>query len=311
MKGLAILAFALLAVLASVLPPVLALRETNAERLRRGEPPLPPSRREHERHPAASPSWGLVSHTCPRSPGTRWAPPSAVILVESPGTRWAPPSAVVLVESPGTRRAPSAVGLVEPPGTRWAPPSAVGLVESPGTPPSAVVFMEAISSVANPFLPSRREAAKRSQQPLSSGGAIEVRDSSGAHHLGYIDNVQCTSSGFDVTNSKSNALQAKFASSSLVATNAAFSSPFYLGATFNPGALPEETDFINVVAGSAGATIWSFDSTFPHGVPVIIVWDAFHKAVVFVEDLHAYQADAEQHEPSNQQPQVVVRLRPS
>jgi hypothetical protein len=148
---------------------------------------------------------------------------------------------------------------------------------------------------------------------LSSGsGAIEVRDSSGAHRLGFIDNVQRTSSGFDVTNSKSNALQAKFASSSLVATNAAFSSPFYLGANFNPGALPEETDLINVVAGSAGATIWSFDcmtneltATFPHGVPVIIVWDAFHKAVVFVEDLHAFQADAEQHEPPSQQPQVV------
>jgi len=55
MHRLAILALALLALLASVLPPVLA-RETNAARLRRGDPPLPPSRREVARHSQPS-SW--------------------------------------------------------------------------------------------------------------------------------------------------------------------------------------------------------------------------------------------------------------
>lgn len=45
MHRFAVLALTLLVVFASVLPTVLA-RDTNAERFRRGYPPLPPTRRE-------------------------------------------------------------------------------------------------------------------------------------------------------------------------------------------------------------------------------------------------------------------------
>jgi len=114
-----------------------------------------------------------------------------------------------------------------------------------------------------------------------------------------------------MTSSKSNALQAKFSSSTLVATNPAFPSPFSLGANFNPGALPEDTDLINVDDGD-GAKIWNFDwqtkeltVTFANGVTPTIFWDQFHNAVVFVTDVCAFQSDAAQHEPLDKQPQVV------
>jgi hypothetical protein len=45
MHRLTVLALTLLLVIASVFPTVLA-RETNADRLRRGYPPLPPNRRD-------------------------------------------------------------------------------------------------------------------------------------------------------------------------------------------------------------------------------------------------------------------------
>jgi len=114
-----------------------------------------------------------------------------------------------------------------------------------------------------------------------------------------------------VTSSKSNALQAKFSSSTLVATNPAFPPPSFLGANFNPGTLPEDTDLINVNDG-AGAEIWYIDwrtkeltVTFANGVTPTIFWDQFHNVVVFVTDVLAFQADAGQNEPPNKQPQAV------
>ena len=62
MHRLAVVALTLLVIIASILPPVLA-RETNADRLARGYPPLPPARREPTRRdtakrgsPSSSPS---------------------------------------------------------------------------------------------------------------------------------------------------------------------------------------------------------------------------------------------------------------
>ena len=52
MHRLTVVALTLLVIIASILPPVLA-RETNADRLRRGYPPLPPSRREPTRRDTA------------------------------------------------------------------------------------------------------------------------------------------------------------------------------------------------------------------------------------------------------------------
>jgi len=52
MHRLTVLALTLLVIVASVFPPVLA-RETNADRLRRGYPPLPPGRRQPSRRDTA------------------------------------------------------------------------------------------------------------------------------------------------------------------------------------------------------------------------------------------------------------------
>lgn len=52
MHRLTVVALTLLVIIASILPPVLA-RETNAARLARGYPPLPPSRREPTRRDTA------------------------------------------------------------------------------------------------------------------------------------------------------------------------------------------------------------------------------------------------------------------
>ncbi|KAI9428781.1 hypothetical protein F5148DRAFT_257443 [Russula earlei] len=59
MHRLTVLAFALLLTFASVFPSVLA-RETNAYRLKRGYPPLPPTRREVGKRSQPSPS--AVAH---------------------------------------------------------------------------------------------------------------------------------------------------------------------------------------------------------------------------------------------------------
>jgi len=52
MHRLTVVALTLLVIIASILPPVLA-RETNADRLKRGYPPLPPGRREPTRRDTA------------------------------------------------------------------------------------------------------------------------------------------------------------------------------------------------------------------------------------------------------------------
>lgn len=52
MHRLAVVALTLLVIIASVIPPVLA-RETNADRLRRGYPPLAPARRAPSRRDTA------------------------------------------------------------------------------------------------------------------------------------------------------------------------------------------------------------------------------------------------------------------
>jgi len=48
--------------------------------------------------------------------------------------------------------------------------------------------------------------------------------------------------------------------------------------------------------------------TFANGVTPTIFWDKFHNVLVFVTDVWAFQFDAEEHEPLDEQPEVVVRL---
>ncbi|KAI0249651.1 hypothetical protein BJV78DRAFT_1225111 [Lactifluus subvellereus] len=124
-----------------------------------------------------------------------------------------------------------------------------------------------------PLPPTRRDTAKRTgpsmRPPQTSSGVIEVRDQSGTRRLGFVDTLPDPGTGiFRVSapgTPQSRHLQATFSGSAhtLVATNAAFPPPFFLGSDFPFVTAPKdlfsgEIFFRNIVS-SPGAEVWSFD----------------------------------------------------
>ncbi|KAH8989448.1 hypothetical protein EDB92DRAFT_867949 [Lactarius akahatsu] len=119
-------------------------------------------------------------------------------------------------------------------------------------------------------------------------------------------------------------LQATYSGSvhTLVATNALFPAPYFLGSQFpyfnDPGASPpEEILFTNVVE-SPGAKVWSYRQYTreltvalpkPSGgsVQAVFAWDKLQNALELVTDVPTFLAAAWESEPHDQQP-VLVRL---
>ncbi|KAH9991174.1 hypothetical protein BJV77DRAFT_1009367 [Russula vinacea] len=124
-----------------------------------------------------------------------------------------------------------------------------------------------------PLPPSRREVAKR-QKPSAvppKTTVVEVRDSSGTHHIGFLGKTLPLGV---TTQGSSSAVQVSFSASAhtLQATSPAFSPPFL-------GDDPTKNILTNVPNGS-GATIWSLDPTT--GELTINV----PQAGLFVQDSH-------------------------
>jgi len=148
---------------------------------------------------------------------------------------------------------------------------------------------------------------------------LVIRDNTGLHNIGYVQNAAPPSGVFGVVplNSPVAArLQGKFSGSdhTVVATNALFPGPYYLGTTSTP---PEDLPLTNV-GDIAGAQVWSFDTNtkeltiaYPNpsggSIPAVFFWDVFQNELVVVTDLYGYVAAAYESEPPNQQP-VQVRV---
>jgi hypothetical protein len=182
---------------------------------------------------------------------------------------------------------------------------------------------------APPLPPTRRDGAYQPQpssKPTVSGFLV-LRDLSGLHNLGYIENNPYRGPliGMSPLNSPESArLQATFSGSdhTLVATNALFPGPYFLGTTFpspnDPNEYPpEELLFTNVPDGS-GAEDWSYDSNTgeltialpkPSGgtVPAVFALDVYQNALELVTDVPTFLSATAASEPSDQQP-ILVRV---
>ncbi|KAI9440897.1 hypothetical protein H4582DRAFT_1939910 [Lactarius indigo] len=184
---------------------------------------------------------------------------------------------------------------------------------------------------APPLPPTRRDSAIRADSspkpPLTVSGHLVVRDITGRHVLGYMQNSDSRSPIIGVSplsSPQSARLQATYSGSAhtLVATNALFPAPFFLGSQFpyfnDPGASPpEEILFTNVIE-SPGAEVWSYQQYTreltialpkPSGgsVKAVFAWDTLQNALELVTDVPTYLAAAWESEPHDQQP-VLVRL---
>jgi len=183
----------------------------------------------------------------------------------------------------------------------------------------------------SPLPPVRRGAAyppqPSSKPPPTVSGTLVIRDLSGLHVLGYVQNAASRSPiiGVSPANSPDSArLQATFSGSeyTVEATNALFPAPYYLGTTFPspnaPGeAPPEELEFTNV-GDIAGAKVWSYQPSTgeltialpkPNGgtVPAVFAWDTYQNAIELVTDVPTFLAATAKSEPPDQQP-VLVRV---
>ncbi|KAI0249656.1 hypothetical protein BJV78DRAFT_1362710 [Lactifluus subvellereus] len=187
-----------------------------------------------------------------------------------------------------------------------------------------------------PLPPTRRGTAKRANPSISplqtSGGVLEVRDQSGTQRLGFVENLSDRSPLLGVSDPgtpQSQHLQATFSGSAhtLVATNAAFPAPFFLGSDFpfveEPNQPPPGEVLFTNVPSSSGAQVWSFNPTTneltgkststvalpnPSGgtVPTVFWWDRFENVLSFVTDVPTFSNTAKQTEPPDQQPLVVT-----
>jgi hypothetical protein len=107
----------------------------------------------------------------------------------------------------------------------------------------------------------------------------------------------------------------------LVATNALFPAPFFLGSQYpyfnDPGAPPPEEILFTNVPDSPGANVWSYNPQSheltialpkPNGgsVQAVFAWDTLQNALELVTDVPTYLAAAWESEPHNQQPVLVT-----
>ncbi|KAF8470308.1 hypothetical protein DFH94DRAFT_772241 [Russula ochroleuca] len=133
-----------------------------------------------------------------------------------------------------------------------------------------------------PLPPSRREVAKR-QKPSAvppKTTVVEVRDSSGVHHLGFLGKTLPLGV---TTQGSSSAVQVSFsaASHTLQSTSPAFNPPFL-------GDDPTKNVLTNVPNG-AGATIWSLNAgtselTVNVPQPGLFLWDTHQNVLDIVTD---------------------------
>jgi len=158
-------------------------------------------------------------------------------------------------------------------------------------------------------------------------GHIIIRDLTGLHDLGYMENSATRGIliGVSPLNSPISArLQVTYSGSghTVVATNALFPAPFFLGSTYPDAAdpndpPPERALFTNIVDGP-GAQVWDYHPLLheltialpkPGGgsVKAVFAWDVLTNALELVTDVPTYLAVAWQSEPHDQQP-VLVRL---
>ncbi|KAI0297457.1 hypothetical protein B0F90DRAFT_905561 [Multifurca ochricompacta] len=177
--------------------------------------------------------------------------------------------------------------------------------------------------------PTRRETAKRAStsiwQPPLVIGALQIRDLSGVHMLGYMQNAASRNPiiGVSPPNAPRSALlEAMYSVSNytLVATNALFPEPYFLGSQYPyandiSASLPEEILFTNVDS-NPGAEIWTYNYVTheltvqlpePTVGPVqaIFAWDTYQNALQLVTNVSMYLAAALQSEPSDKQPILV------
>jgi len=184
---------------------------------------------------------------------------------------------------------------------------------------------------APPLPPVRRAGANppapSSVPPQTVSGFLVIRDSTGLHNLGFMQNAASRFGliGVSPLNSPESArLQATFSGSAhtVVATNALFPAPFFLGSTFpyanDPGAAPPEEILFTNVDDIPGAHVWSFDPNTkeltialpkPNGgsVPALFFWDVLQDALELVTDVPTFLAATFASEPHDQQP-VQVRV---
>ncbi|KAI0259406.1 hypothetical protein BC834DRAFT_632908 [Gloeopeniophorella convolvens] len=170
-------------------------------------------------------------------------------------------------------------------------------------------------------------ARPSSTPPQTVNGRLEIRDLTGRVRLGYIENALSRTPILGLTPASSpraSDLAAAFdpRAHTLLATNARFAAPYFLGSSFpyanDPGAaVPEEILFTNVPE-SAGAEVWSFDAFTreltihlpnPHGgsVQPVFALDTYQNALELVTDVPVFLAATRASEPPDKQP-VLVRI---
>ncbi|KAI0249654.1 hypothetical protein BJV78DRAFT_1225135 [Lactifluus subvellereus] len=181
-----------------------------------------------------------------------------------------------------------------------------------------------------PLPPTRRGTAKRtgpsSRPPQTCSGVIEVRDQSGTMKLGFVENLPGPRDSFGVSapgTPKSQHLQATFSGSAhtLVATNAAFPPPFFLGSDFPYVQAPMEPssgeDLFKNIPSTPGAEVWSCNTVTKEltvalpdlmggTVPTVLWWDRAFNALAFVQDVPKFTAINKQNEPLDNQPLIVT-----
>ncbi|KAI0287329.1 hypothetical protein BC826DRAFT_1108507 [Russula brevipes] len=377
MRRFSVLALTLLVLFASVLPSVLA-RETNAERLRRGEPPLPPTRREAEkRHQPSTHARDVIDDLPSPSPRAlreaekrhqpspkprdtnadrlrRGYPPLPPTRreVEKRSHPSSKPREVEKRHQPSPKPRDTNADRLKrgypplPPTRREVekrshPSSKPREVERRSHPSSKPREVEGRShpspkpkrSQPSPH-PTRRETEKRhqpSQKPRDSNvglfkrnyplvtpqrtaaappqtvsGVLEIRDHSGARQVGFVENQQCHFPLIGVTHpsaAKTDRLEATFSGDAhTVVADSAFLGPDFFPDLTDPNAPPED-----ILITSA---LDSFNLPQPNGrtVPAVFVWDKFQNALLLVTDWPAYQATAAKSGPLFDREPELVRL---
>jgi hypothetical protein len=140
-----------------------------------------------------------------------------------------------------------------------------------------------------PLPPSRRDVAKRqkpsSTPPKTASGFLEVRDSSGAHRLGFIDNDKSLLPVLGVTTDKNSALQGTF-SAATKTVQVSNVSPSFLGADDPSG---QSGEMLSLVSDGPDAKIWSLNAATNELTPnfltlAAITWDQGHNELELVTD---------------------------
>jgi hypothetical protein len=140
-----------------------------------------------------------------------------------------------------------------------------------------------------PLPPSRRDVAKRqkpsSTPPKTASGFLEVRDSSGAHRLGFVENNKSPLSVLGVTTDKNSALQGTF-SAATKTVQVSNNPPSFLGADPSSG---QSEDILTLVSDSPGAKIWSLNAVTNELTPnfltlASIIWDSDNNELELATD---------------------------